>query len=72
MIFVSASQRIKELRKELHLSQEVFAKEIGVSRATIASWEIGRRQPTVTVIEHICDVYELEIKIVKRNKEGER
>lgn len=69
---MSTAQRIKSLRKELHLSQEVFAREIGVSRATIASWEIGRRLPSITAIEHICDVYDMEIIIVRRNKEGER
>lgn len=59
---MNTAQRIKALRKELHLSQEKFARDIGVSRATIASWEIGRRQPTISIVEHICEVFDRDIQ----------
>ena len=39
---------IKNIRIGLKLSQERFATKVGVSRNTVASWEIGRRIPSVT------------------------
>lgn len=38
--------RLKELRKELNLTQEEFAKKIGYTRTAISAWEIGRNEPS--------------------------
>lgn len=38
--------RLKELRKELGLTQEEFAKKIGYTRTAISAWEIGRNEPS--------------------------
>lgn len=38
--------RLKELRKELNMTQEEFAKKIGFSRTAISAWEIGRNEPS--------------------------
>ena len=38
-------ERIKETRKELGLSQEGLARELGISAATVNRWERGRNQP---------------------------
>ena len=40
------SEEIKEVRKACLLSQEEFAKELGVSFATVNKWEMGKTQPT--------------------------
>ena len=45
MITVLLGKRIQELRKKTGLSQEKFAKEIGVSFATINRWERGLNEP---------------------------
>lgn len=37
--------RIAELRNERGLSQAALAKQIGVSPASVARWEIGTRNP---------------------------
>ena len=39
-------QRIKELRERLELTQEIFARILGVSFATVNRWENGRTVPT--------------------------
>ena len=39
------SEKIKTLRQECLLSQEAFAKELGVSFATVNRWEMGKTQP---------------------------
>ncbi len=36
---------VKEVRKQLGLSQEALAQEIGVSYATIHRWENGKTSP---------------------------
>ena len=46
--------RIKDLRKKLGLTQEEFAKKIGLARNSIANYEIGRREPTNAIITSIC------------------
>lgn len=38
-------EQIKYLREKLFLSQEAFAKEIGVAFATVNRWETGRCKP---------------------------
>ena len=37
---------VKEVRKQLNLSQEDLARELGVSFATINRWEKGRFRPS--------------------------
>jgi DNA-binding transcriptional regulator YiaG len=55
---------IKEVRVQLDLSQEDFAREIGVSYATVNRWENGRFLPSkmaLRLVEMYCDrMMELE------------
>ena len=46
--------RIKKIRKELDLTQQEFADRLGVKRGGIANYEIGRNEPTDSVISLIC------------------
>lgn len=36
---------VKNIREQLHLSQEEFAEKYGLSVATVRNWEQGRRKP---------------------------
>ena len=38
------SEEFKNLREQLGLSQEKMAQLLGVSYATVQSWEVGRRR----------------------------
>ena len=40
---------IKELREKMILSQTEFAKELGVSFASVNRWENGQFEPTIKV-----------------------
>ncbi|MCU0540955.1 MAG: helix-turn-helix transcriptional regulator [Oscillatoriaceae cyanobacterium Prado104] len=40
---------LRKLREELEMSQEDFARELGVSSQTISRWELGKNLPTFTV-----------------------
>ena len=46
--------RIKELRKELQMTQKDFAAKIKVSPNSIARYELGDRKPSDAIINSIC------------------
>lgn len=49
--------RIKKLRKKLDLTQREFAEKIGTSQNVLANYEIGRRNPSNSVINNICKTF---------------
>lgn len=52
MIF---AEKIKQIRQHRFLSQEAFAKELGVSFATVNRWESGKTKPTYKTMKLIDD-----------------
>ena len=44
------SQRLKQLREELNLTQKQFGKAIGYSQSAIARWERAERQPDIDML----------------------
>ena len=63
-------ERIKALRKKLDLTQEEFAKKIGLARNSVANYEIGRREPTNAIILSICKEFNVNEKWL-RTGEGD-
>lgn len=51
------AERVKTIRKKLGLTQEEFAKEIGISRANIGNIEYGRVALTDRNITLICKTF---------------
>ena len=49
------NERIKKLRKELTLTQQAFADEIGINRSTLSLLETGKQLPTLEILNKICD-----------------
>lgn len=49
--------KLKELRNLKTLSQRAFAAHLGVSQATIASWESGRTEPDNNMLKQIADYF---------------
>lgn len=48
------NERIKKLRKALDLTQQQFADKIKVKRNTVATYEMGRSDPSDSAISLIC------------------
>ncbi len=48
------NERIKLLRKTLDLTQREFANKLGMKQNTIATYEMGRSNPSEPTIAHIC------------------
>lgn len=63
-------ERLKQLRKELHLSQQEFAEKIGINRGTLANYEVGRNEPIDAVIKLICERFHVS-EVWLRTGEGE-
>ena len=55
----SMNERIKKIRKHFKLSQEEFAKRIGIKRTAISNYEIGRNLPVDAVIALICREFDI-------------
>ena len=63
---MSFSEDIKRIRRKAFLTQEDFAKEIGVSFATVNRWETGKARPnlkTMKLIDDYCNRNEIDFDI---------
>lgn len=49
---------IKKLRIKMLLTQSEFAKELGVSIASVARWETGENEPTMKVKRKLAPSFE--------------
>ena len=54
------SKCLKKLRVENNLTQQDFAKKIGVSFPTVIAWEKGKSTPSIKDFLVICETYELD------------
>ena len=52
---MSFTKDIKRIRRKAFLTQEDFAKEIGVSFATVNRWETGKANPNLKTMKLIDD-----------------
>ncbi|MEA4830836.1 MAG: helix-turn-helix transcriptional regulator [Enterococcus thailandicus] len=60
------SEDIKRIRRKMFLTQEDFAKEIGVSFATVNRWETGKAKPnlkTMKLIDDYCKRNDIDFDI---------
>ncbi len=63
---MTLSEAIKKIRKERFLSQEEFAKDIGVVFSTVNRWENGKAQPSYKAMKTLndyCKRYSIDISI---------
>ncbi|MFR0064240.1 MAG: helix-turn-helix domain-containing protein [Veillonella parvula] len=51
------SENLKSFRKVFKLSQEKFAKEIGISRSQVANYETSTSEPNLTTLKRIADFF---------------
>ena len=69
------SDRIKEIRDHMALSQPVFAAALNVSPETVRAWEQGKREPdgpTLRLLEVAEQHPEVLLKKVRARKRGKR
>lgn len=54
--------KIEEIRKQKNITQEDFAKALGVSRQTISSLETGKYNPSIFLAYKIAKYFDLTIE----------
>lgn len=57
----NVQSRIKQLRKELKLSQTEFGNEIGITQITISNWESGKYELTYKSALLICHRFNISV-----------
>ena len=62
---------IKTLRNRMFLTQTEFAKELGVSLASVARWETGENEPTMKVKKKLNDLF-IKYKMVEDIENGNK
>ena len=55
------AEKLKKRRKELGLTQEQLASEIGVHTVTIGRWETGQREPKGELLFKLCNVLKVPV-----------
>lgn len=50
-------KKLKNLRKGRKLTQFELSEKLGLSRATISNYEVGRRTPHLSELRLFCDFY---------------
>ena len=58
---MSLSKNIKIKRKELKLSQEYIAEQLGVSRQAVSKWETGQSEPTAKNLRELAGLFGISL-----------
>lgn len=54
-------KRLVYLRKQQHLSQEMLAKELGISKSAIGFYELDEREPSFEMLTKIADYFNVDM-----------
>lgn len=63
-------KRIKELRNKSKLTQTELAKQVGVTKSTIAAYENDSRSPSYEVLIKMANVFKVSIDSLLLNRSG--
>ena len=63
------SERLKNLRKQAHLTQVDVAEKLGISQPAYASWERGIKKPTQENLVKIAQILNVSIEYLVGNSD---
>lgn len=63
------SERLKNLRKQAHLTQTDVAEKLGISQQAYASWERGIKKPTQDNLVKIAQILNVSIDYLVGNSD---
>lgn len=64
---------LKELRKEIGITQEQLAEKLGVSGRTVSRWENGNNMPDISLLTDIAELYDVSIpEIIDGERKSEK
>ena len=58
------SERLKELRNEMGLSQEQLGKATGLSHTAIGYWELDKRVPNLDAVIVLADYFKVSLDYI--------
>ncbi len=64
------AEKMQAVRKQLFLSQEAMAKELGVSFATVNRWEKGKCEPSYKAqkaFNDLCEKHNIDVASLADN-----
>lgn len=56
------SDNLKQLRQEHHLTQDMLARRLFVTRQAVSQWEKGLREPSIATIIRLHDLLEVSFE----------
>ena len=56
---------IRAARVNRGFTQEKVAKELGVSKKTVSSWEKGKTMPRISMVEPLCNLLNVKYDDIK-------
>lgn len=51
------AEKMKELRRRRHMTQAELAAQLGLSASAVGMYEQGRREPELSVILRLCEIF---------------
>ena len=54
---MNIANNIKKYRTALHMEQAELAEKLHISNKTISSWECGRTEPRMGMVEQMCRIF---------------
>ena len=57
---MNLAENIKKLRKQHNMEQKDLAQLLHISDKTVSSWERGRTEPKMGMIEKMCEIFHCE------------
>lgn len=63
------AERLKELRKEGHLTQVELAKRLGIGQSSYADWERGKKNPTQENLIKIAQFFNVPLDYLVGNSD---
>lgn len=63
------SERLKDLRKQAHLTQVELAKILGIVQSSYADWERGKKKPTQENLVKIAQILNVSVDYLIGNSE---
>lgn len=65
---MTIGEKIVELRKKYHLTQEKLAEKVGVSRQTLANWESDLTSPNLNQASTLSQIFKVSLDELANNQ----
>ncbi len=65
------AERLKELRKQAHLTQVELAKRLGIGQSSYADWERGKKNPTQENLIKLAQILNVSVDYLIGNSDEE-